>query len=281
MKKILVPVDFSPASLNAMKVAGQLATRSGADLHLLHVNEMMPYVAPLSEYAYTSSAVNMDMYNQELENRIQLVQKDLAAQPGMEGVSIETTVVEGLMLPAIQEMIEDHQIDLVVMGTLGASGLKEVFLGSNTERIIRHAECPVLVIPVGIDHLDLRRVVIPSTLKADQQAVFLVAKAWQDLFGFDVQVLYLNDPLGAPTHGTIETEKNKLTEQAGLRHVYVHIHGISLNQEATIRRYADEADGDMIIMGTHQRRGLSHLWFGSIAEDTANHAHLPVLTVPL
>ncbi len=281
MKKILVPVDFSKASLDALNVASQVAARAGADLYLLHVNDMVPYVAPLSEYAYTSSVVDMEGYNKEAEDRIQQLKTDLMHKSGLEGVNIETSVVEGLMLPAITEMIEDEQIDLVVMGTLGASGMKEVFLGSNTERVIRHATCPVLVIPQGIDALKIKRIIIPSNLKSDQKDVFMVARVWQDLFGFDVQVLYINDPLGAPTHGTIENEKNKLTEQAGLRHVYVHIYGISLNQEATIRQYADEAEADMIVMGTHQRRGLSHLWFGSLTEDTANHAHLPVLAVPL
>ena len=148
------------------------------------------------------------------------------------------------MIPVLRSVNEEEGIDLIVMSTLGASGWKEVFVGSNTERVIRHATCPVLVIPDGVHELKIRRVLVPSTLKPDQKIVFKTAKVWQDLLGFDVQTLYINDPLNAPTLGSIEAEKNRLVEEASLKHVYLHIYGQTLNEEAAILAYAKEAEAE-------------------------------------
>lgn len=281
MKKILVPVDFSEASVNALRVAAQLAVRSDAGMYLLHVNEMAPYVIPVSEYAYTSSAVDVEEYDKEAENRIKNLKADLLNEARFSKLDIETGVREGLMIPVLRSIIEEEGIDLIIMSTLGASGWKEVFIGSNTERVIRHAACPVLVIPDGVSEIKVKKVLVPSTLRPDQKSVFKIAKEWQDLLGFDVQTLYINDPLNAPTLGSIEAEKNRIIEEVGLKHVYLHIYGQTLNEEAAILAYAKEAEADLIIMGTHQRHGLSHMMFGSITEDTANHAHVPVLAVPI
>ena len=281
MKKILVPVDFSDAATNALQVAAQLAVRADASLYLLHVNETAPYIVPVSEYAYTSSTMDVEAYDQEANNRIQNLKAVLLTDPRFSQLTIETVVEEGLMVSVVSRMADLKGIDLIVMGTLGASGWKEALVGSNTERVIRHAACPVLVIPQGVSTLDVKRVLVPSTLKPDQKGVFQVVKAWQDLLGFEVLALYVNDPLYAPTNGSIEAEKKRLTEPAGLGEVYLHLYGPTLNEEMAILEYAAEAEADMIVMSTHQRRGLSHLLFGSITEDTANHAHLPVLAVPI
>jgi len=281
MKRILVPTDFSDPSLNALNVAAQLAVLADADLYLLHVNEMFPYAIPVSEYPFPVVGLDLEAYDREMKNKIQGIKTHLLEKPRFHQIRIHAAVKDGPMVPVMTEMIEDECIDLIVMGTLGASGWKEALIGSNTERIIRHATCPVLVIPEGIDTLDVKRVLVPSTLKSDQQGVFKAVKAWQELLGFEVQSLYLNDPLNTPTHGSIEAEKNRITEQAGLRNVYLHIYGLSLNGESAIRSYAADMKADLIIMGTHQRRGLSHLMFGSVTEDTANHAEVPVLAVPI
>lgn len=281
MKKILVPVDYSDTSIHALRLAAQLAVRADATLVLLHVNEMVPYLVPVSEYAYSSSTVDLDQYADVLEERIQATREELLADPQFANLQVETLVKEGLMTPTLTAVTEEEGVDLVVMSTLGASGWKEVLVGSNTERVIRHTNCPVLVIPEGVESLHFRKAVIPSTLKADQKLVFKMAKLWQDLFGFDVHALYINDPLNAPTLGTLETEKNRLAEAAGLRHVYLYVYGNTLSAESAIRGYAADAEADLIIMGTHQRQGLSHLLFGSVTEDTVNHTNLPVLVVPI
>jgi nucleotide-binding universal stress UspA family protein len=281
MKKILVPVDFSDTSIHALHAACQLAIRTGADLFLLNANEMAAYVVPVSEYAYTASALDVAEYNKTANERIQNLKSGLLSDSRFKHLNIITAVREGLMVPVIREVIKEEGIDLIVMGTLGVSGWKELLIGSNTERVIRYAPCPVLVIPKGIDELKINRVVVPSNLKPDQKNAFKMVKKWQEIFGFEVHALYLNDPLGAMTHVDIEAEKNRQMAAAGLRNVYLHLYGMTIDAEDAIRKYAQQVNADMIIMGTHQPRGLSHLLFGSLTEDTANHSPVPVLSVPV
>ena len=281
MKKILVPIDFSDASVNALKVACQLALRFDAGLYLLHVNEMIPYVIPVTEYAYTATAVDIETYNKEKYEHIQQLKKNVLREAPYSNLDITVAVEAGVMVPVVKKVAEEEFADLIVMGTLGASGWKEVLIGSNTERIIRHAPCPVLVIPEGVQELTVERVLVPTTLKPDQIRVFKTAKAWQEFLGFDVEALYVGDPLNAGAHGNVESEKNRLTEETGLRHVYLHLNTLDVKVEDAIRTYAKQAEADLIIMGTHQRHGLSHLLFGSLTENTANHAHVPVLAVPV
>ncbi len=281
MKKILVPVDFSDTALNALQIACQLAVRSGASILMVHINEMAVYLVPVSELSYNTSALEIDQYSKDTQSRLDEIRAGLLQQNRFSNLHIETMVIEGLMISAVNDLMETTPIDLVVMGTLGVSGWKEMFVGSNTERMIRFAPCPVLVIPDGVDELEIKKVVIPTNLKSDQMPVFQLAKTWQDIFGFDVDALYLNDPLGALTHFDIDAEKNKQMEAAGLLHVYLHLYGMTVDAEAAIRQYAQGAAANLIIMGTHQPRGLSHVLFGSLTEDTANHSVVPVLAVPL
>lgn len=281
MKKILIPIDFSSAAINALRVGAQLAVRADAGLYLLHVNELFSYMNPVSDYAYTISPDDIERYDQEATERLQNLSAELLSELRFSKLNIQGALRQGRMIQVVREIAADEKIDLIVMGTLGASGWKEAFLGSNTERVIRHTRCPVLVIPETTIELKFKKVLLPSTLQADQKNVFKIVKAWQDLLDFEVEILYLNDPLKANSRSSIELEANRLIEQAGLQKVTLQLYSQTLNEEGTIRAYSAKSNADLIAMGTHQRLGLSHLLFGSMTENTANHADIPVLAVPL
>jgi len=281
MKKILVPVDFSDASLNALNAACHFAVRTNASLYVLHVNEMVPYILSVPRYDFPAAAVAAEQYNKEADERIQALKSVVLGTAGFGKLKVEVAVKEGLMISVVKETVKKEGVDLLVMSTLGTSGWKEVFVGSNTERVIRHASCAVLVIPDGMDELKIKRVLVPTTLKPDQRGVFETVKTWQDLLDFDVHLLYVNEPLYALAPGDIEMAKDELVAQTGLRKVTLHRYGQTLYEEEAILHYAFKEKANLIMMGTHQRRGLSHLLFGSITEDTVNHTHVPVLAVPI
>jgi nucleotide-binding universal stress UspA family protein len=167
------------------------------------------------------------------------------------------------------------------MGTKGASGMSEFLVGSNTEKVIRTAPCPVLAIPESTETFDPKIVLLPSTLKNDQWNVFQYVAKWERVFGFSTKVLYLNNPSYLPTDGSAEARKNRLAEAAGLSRTDVIMTTETFYEDSAILATAHQCDADMIIMGTHQRKGLSHFLFGSITEDTVNHSNVPVLTFPI
>lgn len=281
MKKILVPVDFSETSLQALRVACQLAVRMDAAICILHSYEIVPYDLPVSEYAFVTPVVDPEKIEHDLSETMRQLKENLQQEPRFSQLQISTRFGPGSVITTILRVAGEENADLIVMGTLGAGGWKEITIGSNTERVIRHTPCPILVVPGSVGELKIERVLVPTTLQPDQMKVFEAVKSWQDVFGFDVEALYVGDPFKVIPDGNIEAEKNRLVEAVGLRHVYLHLNTTKNKQEDVIRKYADDAESNLIIMGTHQRHGISHLLFGSMTENTANHAHVPVLAVPL
>lgn len=134
---ILVPVDFSTASLGALAHAEELAHRSGADLTLLYVIE--PVVAPME---FNAAAIIDANQTALAENKLEA----LVAAEVRHGVEANTMVAEGEASATIIEVASERAVDLIVMGTHGHSGLRHLLLGSKAERVVRGAACPVMTV---------------------------------------------------------------------------------------------------------------------------------------
>jgi len=124
-------------------------------------------------------------------------------------------------------------------------------------------------------------VLMPSTLKSDQAGAFHYLGQWEQYYNFRVKVLYLNNPLGLSTDGSVEAAKNRMIEAAGLKKTDVVVTSGTLFEDDAILEAADRYDAELIVMATHQRQGLSHMMFGSVTEDTVNHSQIPVLAIPI
>lgn len=282
MKKILVPVDFSQNSKNALTVAAEIAYKNGAVLELLHVNLSAVYAVPFSEYVVATEFASEDQqYDETAATELEKLKLELMSNPNYAKLNITTRVEEGYLHTSVRNVANEDKVDLVVMGTKGASGLNEFLIGSNTEKVIRTAPCPVLAVPENVKSFDPKTVLLPSTLKNDQGDVFRYVAQWEKAFDFHVKVLYLNNPSGLPTDGSAEAQKNRFAEAAGLKKTDVIITSGTFFEDNAILVAADLCSADMIVMATHQRHGLSHVLFGSITEDTVNHSHIPVLAVPI
>lgn len=281
MKKILVPIDFSPNSKNALRIAAEIAAKYGATIELLHTNVAAIYAMPLSEYASTTVYAEDQSYDESASRLLERVKHELIKNPVFATLKVDTRVEEGYLHSCIRNVAEEDAVDLVVMGTKGATGVNEFLVGSNTEKVIRTAPCPVLAVPENAGEFSLKTVLLPSTLRDDQKGIFRYMAAWQKIFGFNVKVLYLNNPSGFPTDGSAEAEKNRLAEAAGMGKPEVIMSMGSFFEDSTILSVAEQYDVDMIAMATHQRHGLSHVFFGSVTENTVNHSNIPVLAVPI
>ena len=142
MKRILVPTDFSAQAENALKVAAQLANRFNGEIFLLHMLELpLQLVGPLTGTG-----------NQNLPEALFFMKlakkrfRKLINEPYLKGIKIHDTVEFHQAFDGIMEVSKEHNCDLIVMGSHGTSGLKEVFIGSNTEKVVRNSTIPVLVI---------------------------------------------------------------------------------------------------------------------------------------
>lgn len=280
MKKILVPTDFSENSKHALRVAAQIAAKCGATLEILHANTAVVYAPPFPEY-YAAEQFAFDDYEETAVKAMFELKQELVAQPEFATLTVETRLEEGFLHSVISRVAEEDGVDLVVMGTKGATGTTEFFIGSNTEKVIRTAPCAVLAVPQNSGEFTLGTVCLASTLRSDQTSAFQSLAEWQKCYSFDVKLLYLNNPAGFDSDAEIEKAAREFEAKAGLIRLSVFSSTNTFNEESAILEFAHQNKAEMVVMGTHQRQGLSHLLFGSLTEDTVNHSDIPVLSIPL
>ena len=152
---ILVATDFSPASSGAVEYGRMLARRLGASLHLLHVVDDPLLAAAWSEaYAFDNSALRERMRASAEDQVVKLAAT-------LTDVPVTTEVIVGSPARAIIGRSAEPDIDLVVMGTHGRSGVSHLLLGSVAERVVRGARCPVLTVREGSGHFDAVPAIVP------------------------------------------------------------------------------------------------------------------------
>ena len=282
MKKILVPIDFSEISINALDAAASLARKFDCEIKLLNVIEE-PGAASYSstgETVYQSMGGEGDLFMRMLIKKTVGDMLSLVEEPKYKGVRISREVKVGNAFHTIEDMINETQSDLVVMGTSGASGMKELLVGSLTEKVVRYAKCPVLAIHQDIGEIDFKKIVIASQAeKADDKCLLLV-RDFQKAFDAEVNVVKVITPNSFLRERTAKKQVESYIERCGIPNGKVHVYN-EITEEEGIIYFADDVDADLIIMGTHGRTGLAQLFGGSLAEDIVNHAKRPVLTFKL
>ncbi|MFT2011341.1 universal stress protein [Pontibacter sp. 13R65] len=282
MKKILAPTDFSEQAKNAFEVAISIAQKTGATIKLLHVLEL-PYST--SSFSATGDTMNtrtdMDyVFTLKLLERTK-AQMRAFMQPALDrGVEVAEEVDTANVINKIKRTISEENIDLVVMGSKGASGMNEFLVGSNTEKVVRISPCPVLTVKRPHATFEVRDLVLASDFKKDLHDSFSKFKFFQELFGAKLHLVYINTPGNYESNENLKTQMQAVANRYGLQNYTMSIFSDS-NEEDGILRFANEIKADMIMMATHGRTGFAHLLRGSIAEDLINHAELPVLTFHL
>jgi len=145
-RKILVPVDFSAHSAQAVRMAASIARRYEASLEIIHVYEPLAY--PLPEGYVMLTQKQLDTLFAELERQLRLAQEAAVAEGALQ---VETHARQGLAVAEICDFARDGGFDLIVMGTHGRKGLEHFLLGSVAERVLRTAPCPVLAVKAAPD----------------------------------------------------------------------------------------------------------------------------------
>jgi nucleotide-binding universal stress UspA family protein len=271
MKRILLPTDFSEQAEYALKVAASLAKQNDATIYLMHMFEMPSHLL--------SGDTNLDVPEQLLFMKIahERFEKTIA-QDFMQDVNVEITVETHKAFDGITQAIRQHDIDLVVMGSSGASGLKEMFIGSNTEKVVRTADAPVLVIKNNIENFDVNNFVFASDFADDQKLVFEQAVDFANSFNAKLHILFVNTPNRFVTTDVADKKMRAFIEGfEDLGEHELHIYN-DTKIETGILNFSRSIDADLIGMSTHGRQGLAHFFNGSISEDLVNHALRPVIT---
>ena len=277
MKKILVPTDFSNEANYALDLAHDLAKKEGAEVLLIHIVEV-PASYGFSSMGEVYSNLSMeDAYTVQLLKKTKEKLQKVVNDDKYADIVLNAEVFMGNTFDNISKQITENEMDLVVMGTTGISGLDEVFVGSNTERVVRTAKCPVITVKQPIDVSNINSILFASSLLDDRENVMEQLKKLQGTLGAHLHVVKVVTPNNFDRQKDLNERIADFEKKYMLKDCTFHVYN-DVTIEEGILNSAQDIDAGIIAMGTNGRTGLTHLLSGSLAEDVANHAHRPVWT---
>ena len=272
MKNILVPTDFSDQAERALKVAAQLARKFDGEIFLLHMLELpLQLIDPIG-----GGGQNMPeaiFFMKLAHQRFAKIMKE----PYLKRIKVHETVEFHRAFDGIMEIGKEKNCDLIVMGSHGASGFQEMFIGSNTEKVVRHSEIPVLVIKNEIDDFDIKNFVFATDAHVDHQHVLKNAMNFSETIDANFHLLFVNTPNDFMTSEEAITKLQHFAQELHSEKYKIHIYN-DISVEKGILNFAKKMDAGLLGIGTHGRKGIAHFFNGSISEDLVNHANRPVVT---
>jgi len=270
MKKILVAIDFSEGSINALKHALVIAKKNDSDV-------IMVWVDP-DTFKFLDDS---DSVSGESQTHLAFEQLCQEYKTKMGRGELRYIVKQGQIYEQIVQAAIDEEVDLLVCGTHGISGFSEFWMGSTAFRIIMASSVPVLSVQKEINPKEtINKIVLPidSTIETRQKITYAVQMA--QIFGAEIHVLSLYttkveeirrlvDSYARQTIKYIESENIKVQSSS----VYgSNITNLTLD-------YAKENDIDLIVIMTEQEVSTVNLWMGAYAKQMVNHSSIPVLSI--
>lgn len=273
MKNILVPVDFSDQAKYAAMVAADIARRTNAKIYLLHMLELPTGVIDPTSFGSSNNNPTVLLFLKRAHEKFD----DFKKSDFFKGIELEDSVQFHKAYDGIIEESRKNNADLIVMGSKGTSGLEEILVGSNTEKVVRNSDVPVLVIKKEIKHFKIENIVFASNFQEKNRETFQKILDFTAIFNAKLHLLKINTIQNFETTKDSSDAIREFIDNFDLGDYSLNIYN-DVSIEAGILNFSKIIDADIILLNTSGRRGLSHLFNGSIGEDLANHAQLPVLT---
>ena len=271
MKRILVPTDFSEQSKYALKAAAKIASLNNCEIYILHMLD----IPDLQSFSGVKTDIpEIIFFKKTAESKLD----EFASHDCLKNITTYSLLRLMKTFEGVQEVNQEFAIDLVVMGSHGASGMKEFIIGSNTEKVVRTSEVPVLVIKGQNENLKFENFTFASDFETKNKQNFYKAVELTKSFGANLNLLYINTPSNFTSNEHIE---NKFTGfEIDYPKVKHHIYN-DYTIEKGIINFNNKNHIDLTIMNTHGRKGIAHFFNGSISEDLVNHSNRPILTYRL
>lgn len=272
MKSILIPTDFSLCAQNAENAAMQLAKKFGAKVYLFHhaaIPKNWEEMSVLAREGHPDALKKIYEVEASFERIRQL----------FPDITIETHITGGDWIDRIQQFVEQKNIDLIVMGSHGASGKNDYFIGSNTQKVVRKVHCPVLVLKEPLKKVNFNKVIYASSFNTAERQAFLKFKDFIKHFLPEIHLVTIHN--SGFLDGPLILQKEVLKDFVELSKpltAYSHIVD-DFTIDGGIRKFADSINADLVVVANHFKRPLKRMLVGSNVEALVNHANMPVLTI--
>jgi len=273
--KILVPTDFSECADFALDAACKLAQKTSSEIYLFHSASLpqdLIYLNKDSEFMDDLKSRLKENVSSLMSERIEIVEKC--------GIQVRSHFEFGKFLTTVQDYDQLHDFDLIVMGSYGASGKQEWFIGSNTQKLVRKLRKNIFVVKEAMEDLSFEKTLIPSNLTIEDKEAFLKFLEFIKLFDAkEVHIMAVN------TSGYFNQPATMMLEllddfKALVKGLECKTHFTSdYSVEAGIRHFSEEYSINLIGISNMVSNPIKRIFQGSNVEMLVNHSELPVLVI--
>lgn len=270
IKRILVPTDFSDAAKNALHYATHLANLTQAEVKVLHVYNI-PVVDPYMP-GDTMEAL-LGEIKKEAEHKLATLLAEQVYAP----ISGECKL--GFIADDVCQEASDMHADLIVMGTTGASGVKEVLFGSNASAVITQSPVKVLAVPaVYTSHLAPKSICYAADFTENEEMMFKTIASLSDAWSTKVDVLHVESDEPVFTAEPAAKIFNQIVSEIGAKNF--HFHEIQSNEiTKAVEDFVASSGADLLVMARHKRNLFERIFHRSKTKEMAHHAKIPLLTL--
>jgi len=275
MKRILVPIDFSKESMNALNAAHSIAVNTDSDVLLLHIVED-PNIETMKISGETHYDPMDNLFVKLLLDKTKERLEAIVNDPKMSDLNVSYKIEVGNPYSTIAKIIASHKASIIVMGSNGATGLQEILVGSVADKTVRYATCPVIVVKGECSLDNISDIVFATDLMDDQGQLIGDLKEIQAFFKAKLHILKIYNSEWTTSAEVISRIKEFANEFELDNYSTVAKQSDDFGE--AILDYAADIDAGMIAIGTHDRHGLLHLIASHVSKSVLNHAHRPIWT---
>lgn len=273
IKHILVPIDFSDCSINALRYAVQLSKR-------LKIEELVIMNAYTSPVAYSDAGVYYDMDDLEHDSDAELHEKFdevMEEISGLKDIPHQFTIKNAFVLEATKDACQTNNIDLIVMGTNGASGLEGALFGSTTYAVIKECNRPVIAVPDGAKYRQINKVVLASDYKEIDPKILDPLKVLNQVFHTEIHVVHISKSEEL-SHDEINEAKKYETYLHNIAHQFHYL--VNDNLENGLKEYLKSHQIDLLALIPRKHKFYELIFGSAKSKPIIIHSDMPLLALP-
>ncbi len=275
VRQIVIPIDFGEQAMIALGQSYNLARLTNSEITLLNVMDA-DFFKPFQDVVAATSK-----YEGHLKDDVNIRLSELAEKVRREtGIQVNTVTRTGKIYDEIVEAAYDLNASLIIMGTMGAVGLKKRIMGSNASRVVREATCPVITIKGKKHRFGIKHILLPLDLTKETKEKVDKAIELALMYGAIIHVVTIEESDDEFLMNKLVRQMNQVVEfigQAGVICTSEFVHGKDVAHE--VIETATRVEADLIMIMTQQEVGFTDLFISSAAQEIINNSEIPVLSI--
>lgn len=279
MKNILIPTDFSENAWNAIQYTLAFFEKEECHIHLLNT-----YTPAISNSRFLAGSVENGMFENTVKTASKNGLKKLVNQIKSEFKNpkhtFKITSSFSFLVDEIKDILDENEVDYIVMGTKGASGLQEVFMGTHTVKVIKSIRnCPILVVPKDVNFSKTTEIAFATDYKRSYDAEMLQPLR-QMALNYDASIRIMHITEERVLNKFQQANMNILSEYLQIVKHTLHWVTPFASKSAVISEFLEELNIDVLAMVNYEHSPLDQLMREPVIKHLAFHMHIPLLVLP-